>query len=57
MRQKIDNAFSKALAGTRLNKQEIIDLLTIDTFSDECAYLRKKANEASHILTDRKSVV
>ena len=55
MQQKIDNAFSKALAGTRLNKQEIIDLLMIDTFSDECKYLRKKANEASHILTGSKA--
>ena len=55
MQQKIDNAFRKALEGERLSRQEIIDLLKIDTFSDDCAYLRKKANEASKILTGGKA--
>ena len=55
MQQKIDNAFRKASEGERLSRQEIIDLLKIDTFSDDCAYLRKKANEASKILTGSKA--
>ena len=55
MYQKIDIAYRKALAGERLNRTEIIDLLRIDTSSDECVYLRKKANEASHILTGSKA--
>ena len=55
MHQKIDNAFRKALDGIRLDRSEIIDLLKIDTFSDEGVYLRNKANEASHILTNNKA--
>ena len=55
MYQKIDNAFMKALEGEKLSRSEIIDLLRVDTFSDECVYLRKKANEASHILTGGKA--
>jgi len=55
MYQKIDNAFMKALEGEKLSRSEIIDLLRVDTLSDECVYLRKKANEASHILTGGKA--
>ncbi len=55
MYKKIDSAFEKVLLGVVLSKPEIVELLKIDTFSDECAYLREKANEASHILTDHKA--
>ena len=55
MYHKIDDAFKKALEGVKLSRPEIIDLLKIDTFSDDCTYLRKKANEASHILTGSKA--
>lgn len=43
------------LSGFMLDKTEIVELLEIDSFLDECIYLRKKANEASHILTGDKA--
>jgi len=55
MYQQIDNAYRSALKDERLDRSQIIDLLKIDTFSDECIYLRRKANEASHILTNNKA--
>ena len=55
MFHKIDNAYRKVLSGIRLDRAEIIDLLKVDTFSDECIYLRKKAYEASRILTGSKA--
>ncbi len=55
MYKKIDSAFEKVLSGVVLKKPEIVELLETDTFSDECVYLRKKANEASHILTNNKA--
>lgn len=51
MLRKIDEAYQKALSGIVLDKQEIIDLLSVPVGSDECAYLCRKANEAAHVLT------
>lgn len=51
MLRKIDEAYRKALSGIVLEKQEIIDLLSIPAGSRECAYLCRKANEAAHVLT------
>lgn len=51
MLRKIDEAFRKALSGIVLDKQEIIDLLSVPVGSDECAYLCRKANEVAHVLT------
>ena len=51
MLRKIDEAYQKALSGSVLDKQEIIDLLSVPVGSDECAYLCRKANEAAHVLT------
>ena len=39
MLRKIDEAYQKALSGIVLDKQEIIDLLSVPVGSDECAYL------------------
>ena len=50
MLRKIDEAYQKALSGIVLDKQEIIDLLSVPVGSDECAYLCRKANEAAHVL-------
>lgn len=50
---KIESAYQKALSGVSLTKPEIVELLSIETSSDACAYLRRKAHEASLILTDR----
>lgn len=55
MYEKIDSAFEKVLSGIVLSKKEMVDLLEIDPFSDECAYLCKKANEAGRILTGNKA--
>ena len=51
MLRKIDEAFRKVLSGIVLDKQEIIDLLSVPVGSDECAYLCRKANEVAHVLT------
>lgn len=51
MLRKIDEAYRKALSGIVLDKQEIIDLLSVPVGSDECAYLCRKANEVAHVLT------
>ena len=51
MLRKIDEAYQKALSGIVLDKQEIIDLLSVPVGSDECAYLCRKANEVAHVLT------
>jgi len=55
MYKRIDEAFEKVLFGVKLSKQEIVELLKIDTYSDECTYLRTKANDAGRILTDNKA--
>ena len=55
MIQKINHAFGKAIAGERLGKQEIIELLQIESNSDHSVYLQQKANEAAHLLTDNKA--
>lgn len=52
---KIDRAFAKALSGEALSKPEIIELLQVNTLSDECVFLRQKAHEVSHILTESKA--
>jgi len=55
MYKRIDEAFEKVLFGVKLSKQEIVELLKIDTYSDECTYLRMKANDAGRIITDNKA--
>ncbi len=51
MLKKIDEAYEKALAGIALGKEEIVELLSVPVDSDECVYLRQKANEVAHLLT------
>lgn len=55
MYARIDEAFQKALSGITLGREEILELLRIGTFSDECVYLRRKAYEASLLLTGGKA--
>lgn len=51
MLRKIDEAYRKVLSGIVLDREEIMDLLSIPVGTDECAYLCRKANEAAHELT------
>lgn len=53
--EKIESAYQKALSGIALTKPEIVGLLRIETSSEECAYLRRKAHEASLILTNHQA--
>lgn len=50
-RKKIDRAYDAALTGRVLSHNEIVELLSIDTSSEECSYLRNRAHEASLQLT------
>ncbi|MDR2969182.1 MAG: hypothetical protein LBV32_06205 [Tannerellaceae bacterium] len=52
---KIDDAARKMLSGTILGKSEMVELLGMDTDSDECAYLREKACECARIVTQNKA--
>jgi biotin synthase len=52
---KIDAAAGKLLSGSVLSKNEIVELLGMDARSDECGYLRKKADECGRIITGNKA--
>ncbi|MBO4993044.1 MAG: hypothetical protein J6C60_02160 [Alistipes sp.] len=53
--QAIDNAYRAALEGERLSREQIIQLLSMDSHSEECAMLRKAAHRASLLLTDNRA--
>lgn len=55
MYKKIDAAADASLSGNALSKAEIVELLQINSYSDECAYLRKKADECGRIITKGKA--
>lgn len=50
-REKIDRAYDAVVAGRVLSHEEIVELLRIETSSEECDYLRHRAHEASLLLT------
>ncbi|MDR2968667.1 MAG: hypothetical protein LBV32_03560 [Tannerellaceae bacterium] len=52
---KIDNAAQKLLSGSVLSKNEIVELLQINSHTDECTYLRKKADECGRIITGNRA--
>lgn len=52
VREKIDRAYDAVMAGRVLSHEEIVELLCIETYSEECNYLRHRAHEASLLLTD-----
>lgn len=57
MKAKIDRAYNAVLQGDLLNKQSIIELLSVEAQSPDGLYLRQKAHQASLQLTNKQAFI